>query len=104
MRQDMRAMFVLPPKCSVQAGKRSEVDATLKRMAPIVKEREPDCTLYQASRSRENPDMLRPYEYYADEAALLAHREALRFKEMVEGTVVPLLERREREPFKLVVG
>ncbi len=97
-------MIVLTAKYHLQSGKGPEVDAALKRMAPLVKEHEPGCTLYQASRSQQNPDLLLLYEIYADEAALQAHRETPHFKEIIEGTVVPMLERRERELFDLVVG
>lgn len=97
-------MIVLTAKYYVQPGNGPEVVAALRRMAPLVQEHEPGCTLYQASRSQENSDLLLLYEIYADEAALQAHRETPHFKEIIEGTVVPLLERRERELYELVVG
>lgn len=76
----------------------------LKRMAPLVKEQEPGCTLYQAARSWDNPDVFLLYEQYADEAALLAHHETPHFKEIIEGTIIPLLQQRERRLYTLVVG
>ena len=44
------------------------------------------------------------YEHYVDGAALLAHRETPHFKEIVEGTIMPLLEKRERELYTIVVN
>ena len=95
-------MIVLVAQYQVKPGHGDEVEAAIKRMALLVKEHEPGCILYQANRSRENPDHFLLYEQYADEAALAAHREAPHFKEIVEGTIVPMLEKREREFFNLV--
>jgi len=97
-------MIVLVAQYHVQPGRGDEVEAAIKRMAQLVKEREPGCILYQANRSRENSDHFLLYEQYADEAALAAHREAPHFKEIVEGTIAPMLEKREREFFNLVAG
>ena len=97
-------MIVLVAKYHVKSGAGDEVAAALKRMAPLVKMSEPGCTFYQACRSRENPDMFLLYEHYQDEAALLAHRETPHFKEIIEGTIVPLLDKRERELYELVVS
>ena len=44
------------------------------------------------------------YEHYMDEAALLGHRETPHFKEIIESTIMPLLEKRERELYTLAVG
>jgi quinol monooxygenase YgiN len=66
-------------------------------MAPLVKEHEPGCLLYHANRARENPDLFILYEQYQDGAALEAHRETPHFKRLIEGTIVPLLDKRERE-------
>jgi quinol monooxygenase YgiN len=96
-------MIVLTAKYYLKPGNGAAVDAALQRMAPLVKQHEPGCHLYQVSRSRDNPDLLLLYEQYADEAALQAHRETPHFKEIIEGTVVPLLEKRERELYDLVI-
>ena len=97
-------MIVLVAQYQAQPGRGDEVEAAIQRMALLVKQHEPGCILYQANRSRENPDHFLLYEQYADEAALAAHREAPHFKEIVEGTIVPMLEKREREFFNLVAG
>jgi quinol monooxygenase YgiN len=97
-------MIVLVARYQAKPGRGDEVEAALKRMAPLVQAHEPGCRLYQANRSRENPDQFLLYEQYADEAALAAHRETSHFKEIVEGTIVPLLDAREREFYTLVAG
>jgi quinol monooxygenase YgiN len=89
-------MVVLVAQYYVKPGKGDEVEAALKKMAARVREQEPGCLLYQANRSRENADLYLLYEQYRDMAALEAHRATPHFREIVEGTVVPLLERRER--------
>jgi quinol monooxygenase YgiN len=97
-------MIVLVAQYQAKPGRGDEVEAALKRMAPLVQAHEPGCGFYQANRSRENPDHFLLYEQYADEAALAAHRETPHFKEIVEGTIVPLLDKREREFYNLVAG
>jgi len=97
-------MVVLVAKYIVKTGLGDQVEAALKRMAPLVKAGEPGCTLYHANRSTENPDLFLLYEHYLDQDALAAHRETPHFKEIIEGTIVPLLESRARELFAPVVG
>lgn len=80
------------------------VKAALEEMAGRVRADEPDCAFYQASASTERPDLVLLYEHYVDEAALAAHRETAHFKEIIEGRIVPLLERREREVYELLVS
>jgi quinol monooxygenase YgiN len=89
-------MVVLVAQYYVRPGKGDEVEAALKKMVACVREQEPACLLYHANRSRENADLFVLYEQYRDMAALEAHRATPHFREIVEGTVVPLLERRER--------
>lgn len=97
-------MIVLVARYHCKPGMGDQVAAALEQIAPIVRAEEPGCTLYQANRSTENPDMFLLYELYADEAALQAHRETPHFKAIIEGTIVPLLERREREFYTQIVG
>jgi quinol monooxygenase YgiN len=56
------------------------------------------------SRSTERDDVLLLYEHYTDEASLAAHRETPHFKEIIEGRVIPLLEKRERELYELLLS
>ncbi len=97
-------MIVLVARYYGKPGRGNAIEAVLTQMAPQVIQHEPGCRLYHACRSQENPDNFLLYEHYVDEAALLAHRETPHFKEHIEGTIVPLLERRERELYTLAVG
>jgi (4S)-4-hydroxy-5-phosphonooxypentane-2,3-dione isomerase len=97
-------VIVLVAKYIVKTGQGDAVEAALRRMAPLVKAGEPGCTLYHANRSTENPDVFLLYEHYTDEAALQAHRETPHFKEIIEGTIVPLLDARQRELYTSVVS
>jgi len=97
-------MIVLVAHYHGKSGKGDAIEAALKQMAPRVAAEEPGCKLYHASRSQENPDLFLLYEHYVDEAAFLGHRETTHFKEIIEGTIMPLLEKRERELYTLVVG
>ena len=96
-------MIVWTAKYVVKAGRGDEVEAALRRMAPLVKAGEPGCAIYHANRAAENPDLFLLYEHYTDQAALEAHRNTPHFKEIIEGTIVPLLDKREREFYQPVV-
>ena len=97
-------MIVLTAKYFAKTGKGDEVEGLLRRMAPPVRAHEPGCKLYHANRSSENPDLFLLYEHYRDQEALAAHRETPHFKEIIEGTIVPLLEKRERELYQSVIA
>ncbi len=96
-------MIVLVARYQVKPGNTDEVVAALQRMAPLVKAHEPGCRLYQVNRSEEDPNRFLLYEQYVDQAALEAHRETPHFKEIIEGTVVPLLDKRERDFYTLII-
>lgn len=95
-------MVVLVAKYYAKPGKGDEVAAALNTMAQQVLGDEPACALYHVCRSLENSDYFLLYEHYVNEAALAAHRETPHFKAIVEGTIVPLLDKRERDLYELV--
>ena len=97
-------MIVLVARYKMPPSRRPEVEAALAKMADQVHETEPGCRLYQVLRSTEDAGLLLLVEHYEDEAALLAHRETPHFREIVEGTILPLLHHRQREVFELVLG
>lgn len=90
----MRALLA---RYVAKEGQGDLVERTLEAMAEAVRLHEPGCLTYHAARSTENPHVFVLYEEYEDEAALLAHRETSHFQELIEGTIVPVLESRERE-------
>ena len=97
-------MVVLVAKYFVKPGHMDDVAAALKRMAPLVKAHEPGCTMYHVSRSTDRADLFMLYEVYKDDAALQAHRATPHFKEIIEGTIVPMLEKREREFYETFIS
>lgn len=88
----------------VQPGNAEAVEAALGRMAQAVAADEPACLLYNANVSAEDPNLYCLYEVYEDEDALVAHRETPHFKEIIEGIIVPKLDKREREVYRRVLG
>jgi quinol monooxygenase YgiN len=97
-------MIVLVAKYTCKPGNREKVLEQLKKMSPLVAKTEPGCKLYQASISTENENLILLYEHYQDQAALAAHRETPHFKEIIEGTVIPMLDNRARELYELAVS
>lgn len=89
---------------TVQSGKGEIVEAALARMADAVRASEPACLLYNANVSVDDPNLYVLYEVYDNEDALVAHRETPHFKEIIEGIVVPVLDKREREVYRRVLG
>lgn len=88
----------------VVPGNSAVVETALRTMAERVKADEPACLIYNANVDPENENLYCLYEVYADEDAVVAHRETPHFKEFIEGAVVPVLEKRERELYRQVIG
>ena len=97
-------MIVLIAKYTTKPGNVPQVLEHLKKMKPLVEAGEPGCKFYQVSKSTENDNLILLYEHYVDQAALAAHRETAHFKSIIEGTVIPLLEKRERELYELAIS
>ena len=95
---------VLIAKYFVKPGNSKAVEAALREMAQLVKADEPACLFYNANIDPENENLYCLYEVYKDEDSLVAHRETPHFKAIIEGKIVPLLEKREREIFRQVIG
>jgi (4S)-4-hydroxy-5-phosphonooxypentane-2,3-dione isomerase len=79
-----------------RAGEGDRVERALRELVPLARS-EAGCSLFEAARSQDDPDLFLLLEHYRDEAAVEAHRETPHFKRLVEGTVVPLLEERVRQ-------
>jgi (4S)-4-hydroxy-5-phosphonooxypentane-2,3-dione isomerase len=89
-------MQALLARYRAQKGQGDHIEELLLKMVDAVNHDEPACLTYRAARSIEEPDVFVLYEEYEDEAALLAHRETAHFRELIEGSIAPLLESRER--------
>ena len=94
-------MFVVAARYYTQEGKDEEVAAILRTMIPI-SNAEPGCALYVVNRSVDDPRRFLLYEQYHDRAGYEAHMATEAFKEHILGTVVPLLESRERDFYEVV--
>ncbi len=88
----------------VVPGNAPLVEETLRTMAERVKADEPACLVYNANVDPENENLYCLYEVYENEDAVAAHRETPHFKELIEGIIVPVLEKRERELYRQVIG
>lgn len=85
-------------------GNAALVEESLRAMAERVQADEPACLLYNANVDLENENLFCLYEVYTNEDAVAAHRETPHFAEFIEGRIVPVLEKRERELYRQVVG
>jgi quinol monooxygenase YgiN len=97
-------MIVLIAKYHVKAGSVDTVLDKLREMKKVVDRDEPACKFYQVSLSTESPNLVVLYEHYPDQAALAAHRETPHFKSIIEGQIIPLLDKREREFYELKIS
>ena len=88
----------------VKPGNAALVEDTLRTMAERVKADEPACLIYNANVDPDDENRFVLYEVYESEDAVAAHRETPHFKELIEGVVVPVLEKRERELLRRVIG
>ena len=63
---------------------------------------ESGCLLYLVNRSTTAPDLFVIYEHYEDDGALAAHRESPHFQRLAVGQVIPMLEERVFDLYRLV--
>ena len=63
---------------------------------------EPGCLLYLVNRSTTAADTFVLYEHYVDEDALAAHRDSPHFQRIGVGQVIPMLEERVFDVYRLV--
>lgn len=92
----MTTRRVLVARYQVRQGHGDEVAIALAEMGRAVDNAEPRCLDYRVGRSLDDPDQFILYEEYVDQESLEAHRLTEHFRTLIEGQVVPLLERRDR--------
>ncbi len=97
-------MIVLVARYQAKAGMGDSVLAALNEMAPLVRQHEQGCALYQVCRSHDDSDAFLLYEQYVNQDALQAHRETPYFKRIVEDQITLMLEQRERTFYDLVIS
>lgn len=97
-------MIVLLARYFVKTGNVPAVLDALTRMSREIKAHELGCVQYQVSVSTEHPQQVLLYEVYSGEPALQHHRETAHFKSIIEGEIVPMLEKREREILEVKIS
>lgn len=88
-------MITLVARYQAKPNQGDAVEKALREMIPLARQEE-GCIHFLVSRSQENSDEFLLYEVYDSEVALERHRETPHFKRIIEGAVLPLLEKRER--------
>lgn len=90
-------MIALVVRYEIQDGQMERLVPLLRQMGEQVRQHEPDCLMWQASRSLEHPNVIRLHEVYRDQAALDFHRQTPHFQELVVGQIRPLTSSREAD-------
>jgi quinol monooxygenase YgiN len=93
--------FICHATWTVKEGNMSAVLDALRNVAPASRA-EPGARFYQPYRDPAEPNVVRLFEVYDDEAAFKAHCESDHFKKWVLGTAVPLLEDRVRALYETI--
>ncbi len=97
-------MIVLIAKYYVKPGTIDTVLAAFAEAVPLVLANEPDCSRYEVSISTEDPNLVLINERYTDMDAVTFHKETPHFKEIVQGRIWPLLEKRVPEFYETVIA
>ncbi|WDL96239.1 putative quinol monooxygenase [Alicyclobacillus sp. ALC3] len=95
-------MVVLTAQYQCKTGMGDQVETALLEMMKLVKDNEPGCVHYLANRGQADKDAFLLFEQYQDESALAQHSETAYFQRLVLGTIVPLLEKRERTLYSAI--
>jgi quinol monooxygenase YgiN len=94
-------VIVLIATYQAQPGKGDEIAPLVVQLAQRSRG-EPACELYLVNRSTTNPDTFVLYEQYRDEDAIAAHRATAHFQELALGQIIPMLEQRVFDTYRLV--
>ena len=97
-------MIVLIARYYVKQGNMDAVLAAFAEVVPLVLANEPECSRYEISVSTEDPSLVLINERYTDMDAIDFHRETSHFKEIVQGRIWPLLEKRVAEFYETVIA
>jgi quinol monooxygenase YgiN len=83
-------------------GQTENIESILCELAQKVRQ-EPGNLQFVVNRSCEDPNEFLLYEQYKNEQAFVDHQQTPHFKTLVLERAVPLLERRERHAYSLLV-
>lgn len=93
--------YVVVADFYAKAGMEEQVAEWLRVMAPH-SNAEPGCVMYIVNQHVEDPRRFLLYEQYVDEAGFNAHRETEPFKEYIAGKVLPALDDRQVNIFRVI--
>jgi quinol monooxygenase YgiN len=96
-------MIVLIATYRGRQGTGDAIEPLLAELAAATRS-EPGCLLYLVNRSTTAPDTFVLYEHYDDEESLAAHRDSPHFQRIGLGQVIPMLEERVFDVYRLVEG
>ena len=94
-------MIVLIATYRGQTGTGDAIEPLLAELAGASRT-EPGNSLYLVNRSTTATDTFVIYEHYQDEDALVAHRESPHFQRLAVGHIIPMLEERVVDVYRLV--
>lgn len=83
-------------------GQADTVAGILRRFQPLA-QNDPGVKMFLIARGKENPAQFLFYELFADEAAFAAHQTTQHFKTLIAGEALPLLSKRERAQYSLLM-
>jgi quinol monooxygenase YgiN len=84
-------------------GQADTVAGILRRFLPKA-QNDPGVKLFLIGRGKDNPAQFLFYELFVDEAALAAHQTTEHFKSLIAGEALPLLSKRERAQYSLLLS
>ena len=97
-----RGGLLVVAQWEAKEGEADRIADILARFLPEA-QREEGAQLFLISRAKENPAQFLFYELFRDEAAFKAHQESEHFKTYIAGQALPLLARRERMQYALIL-
>ena len=83
-------------------GQTETIEAILRELAQKVRQ-EPGNLQFVVNMSLDDPNEFLLYEQYKDEQAFVDHQQTSHFKTLVLERAVPLLERRERHAYSILI-
>jgi quinol monooxygenase YgiN len=84
-------------------GQADAVDSILRRFQPLAQS-DAGVKMFLIARGKDKPAQFVFYELFADEAAFAAHQTTKHFKSLIAGEALPLLSKRERAQYSLLVS
>lgn len=85
-----------------RAGQTETIEAILRELGEKIRA-EPGNLMFVVNRSKDDPNEFLLYEQYKNEQAFIDHQQTPHFKKLVLERAVPLLERRERVAYSVMM-